>query len=203
MSSQNPYEQLGVTTDASFEEIQEARVSLKQQYQGDQKSIDAIEAAYDAIIMDRLKLRQEGRIKVPDAVRFPEKTVEPKASQPAVSMPSNTPAWLQNLWDRPSWSELAWSSGIFTVLAAWVVLDKSGAALSLVIALGFAASVYLINRKENRFGRAFVITLIALLLGLGLGSLLGNAFGGVPLRANEIATVLTLILMWVISNFCR
>ena len=35
MSEQSPYEQLGVTLDASFDEIQEARDRLKQQYIGE------------------------------------------------------------------------------------------------------------------------------------------------------------------------
>jgi len=58
MSEQSPYEQLGVTLDASFDEIQEARDRLKQQYSGEIKLLQSIEAAYDAILMDRLKMRQ-------------------------------------------------------------------------------------------------------------------------------------------------
>ncbi len=68
MSSQSPYEQLGVESDASFDEIQEAKNRLMQQYQGNQPTLETIEAAYDAIIMERLRMRQEGRIKVPDVI---------------------------------------------------------------------------------------------------------------------------------------
>ncbi|HEY9891193.1 MAG TPA: CPP1-like family protein, partial [Candidatus Sericytochromatia bacterium] len=73
MSDQNPYEKLGVTEDASFDEIQDAKGRLLQQHRGDQKLIESVEAAYDAIIMDRLRMRQEGKIKVPERIRFPEK----------------------------------------------------------------------------------------------------------------------------------
>jgi DnaJ-class molecular chaperone len=59
MSDQNPYEKLGVTEDASFDEIQDAKVRLMQQHRGDQKLLDAVEAAYDAVIMDRLRMRQD------------------------------------------------------------------------------------------------------------------------------------------------
>ena len=65
MSDQNPYEKLGVTEDASFDEIQDAKGRLMQQHRGDQKLVESVEAAYDAIIMDRLRMRQEGKIKVP------------------------------------------------------------------------------------------------------------------------------------------
>ncbi|WP_179139837.1 CPP1-like family protein, partial [Brachyspira hyodysenteriae] len=63
MSEQNPYEKLGVTQDATFDEIQDARSRLLQQYSGDPKHLEIVEAAYDTILMDRLRMRQEGKIK--------------------------------------------------------------------------------------------------------------------------------------------
>ncbi len=98
MSSQNPYEQLGVTEASSFDEIQDARNRLFAEYEGDRKQLESIEAAYDAVLMDRLRLRQEGKIKVPDRIRFPEKMVQP-APAPAPSPVSNGPSWLQRLID--------------------------------------------------------------------------------------------------------
>ena len=65
MSETNPYVQLGVSEEASFEEVQAARAQLLSQCQGDDRRTQAVEMAYDAILMDRLRQRQEGRIKVP------------------------------------------------------------------------------------------------------------------------------------------
>ncbi|WP_017804012.1 CPP1-like family protein, partial [Nodularia spumigena] len=76
MSDQNPYEKLGVSEDASFDEIQDARNRQLEQYNGDAKSLELIEVAYDAILMDRLRMRQEGKIKVPERIRFPELRVQ-------------------------------------------------------------------------------------------------------------------------------
>ena len=59
MSEQNPYEQLGVTEESSFEEIQEAKQRLVQQYQNDSKIVELIESAYDSVLMDRLRMRQD------------------------------------------------------------------------------------------------------------------------------------------------
>jgi hypothetical protein len=73
MSEQSPYEKLGVSEEASFDEIQDVRNRLLQQYSGDSKRVEVIEAAYDAILMDRLRMRQEGKIKVPERIRFPER----------------------------------------------------------------------------------------------------------------------------------
>ena len=63
MSDQTPYEKLGVTKDATFDEIQDARNHLLQQYDGDLKRSETVEAAYDAILMERLRMRQDGKIR--------------------------------------------------------------------------------------------------------------------------------------------
>jgi len=207
MSSQSPYEQLGVESDASFDEIQEAKNRLMQQYQGNQLTLEAIEAAYDAVIMERLRMRQEGRIKVPDVIRFPERTLD--AVEPSVSFPSNKGSqWLSRLWDKPNPKELLWTSSTFLVLTGVVVFYPAGGSLlSLAIALGFGASIYLINRKENKFGRAVVLTLVGLLIGLSLGSFLGTAIASqlavLSIRPDEFASVVTFVALWIISSFCR
>jgi hypothetical protein len=207
MSSQSPYEQLGVESDASFDEIQEAKNRLIQQYQGNQPTLEMIEAAYDAIIMERLRMRQEGRIKVPDVIRFPEKTLE--AVEPSFSFPANKSSqWLNNLWDKPNPKELLWTSSTFLVLTGAVVFSPAGGSLlSLAIAIGFGASIYLINRKENKFGRAVTLTLAGLLVGLTVGSFLGTAIASqiavLSLRPDEFASIFTFLVLWLISSFCR
>jgi hypothetical protein len=57
MSGNGHYELLGVNENSSFDEIQEARNNLLADKGGDRKQTEAIEAAYDAILMDRLRLR--------------------------------------------------------------------------------------------------------------------------------------------------
>ena len=43
MSDQHPYDKLGVSEDASFDEIQDARNRLLEQYNGDAKRLELIE----------------------------------------------------------------------------------------------------------------------------------------------------------------
>ena len=81
MIEQNPYEQLGVTEGSSFEEIQAAKKRICDANNNDPKLVESIEAAYDAVIMDRLRLRQEGKIKVPERIRFPESSEEQSEAQ--------------------------------------------------------------------------------------------------------------------------
>lgn len=208
MSDQNPYERLGVKENASFEEIQDAKQRLIQKYRDDSKILESIEAAYDAIIMERLKLRQEGKIKVPERIRFPEQSLE--APPNPTSVPANTsPAWLQQLIDTPSRADILWPALVFLVLAGMSVFAQSaeGSLLPLLMALGFGANIYFLNRKEQRFGRSVLITLIGLLLGIALGSglakLLGAPGGGIALAVDQFASVVTFCVFWLISSFLR
>jgi hypothetical protein len=93
MSDQNYYDTLGLDENSSFEEIQEAKERLIVECEDDRKRKEAIEAAYDAILMERLRLRQEGKIKVPDRIRFAEETPEKPITQSA-SPSIERPAWL-------------------------------------------------------------------------------------------------------------
>ncbi|AFZ42733.1 heat shock protein DnaJ domain protein [Halothece sp. PCC 7418] len=199
MSEQNPYEQLGVTEDASFEEIQEAKVRLTKEYEDDQRQKEAVEAAYDSIIMDRLRLRQEGKIKVPERIRFPERA-KPAKPKPQAPNPASSPAWLQRLLDTPSRNDLLISAGIFVLLVA--ITLSSGDSASVMLALGFAATAYLLNRKENRLGRSLLITLASLLIGVGLGAALAPVVAA-GMASEQFTALTTLFLFWLSSSFLR
>jgi len=205
MSDQNPYEKLGVTEDASFDEIQDAKGRLMQQYRGDQKQIETVEAAYDAIIMDRLRMRQEGKIKVPERIRFPEKLSQSPPSFPQVPV-SKSPAWLQQMFDTPAAGEMLWPAVSYLGLGAWTAFAGSEEILPLTLALGFGCSIYFLNRKEGRFGRAVLIALVGLLVGLGIGTLLTNYVVTTPIASIgslRFATLVTFLILWLISCFLR
>ena len=208
MSEKSPYEQLGVGENASFEEIQDAKKRLTQQYQNDPKTVQTIEAAYDSIIMERLRMRQEGKIKVPDQIRFPEKSLENLTS--IESEPSATPPnWLKRLLDNPSVSEIIWPGVIFLLLSVITVLVKTdpNSPISLLLAFGFGTNIYFLNRKERLFGRAFLISFLGLCLGLavgyGLGNLLITANTGIIFNQEQFACLFTFCLFWLISSFIR
>ncbi len=209
MSDQNPYEKLGVTEDASFDEIQDAKGRLMQQHRGDQKVLESVEAAYDAIIMERLRMRQEGKIKVPERIRFPEKVAQapPSFSQASVN---NSPAWLQRWVDTPTLGELLWPAISFLLLGGITIFypaQEESSLLSLVLALGVGCNIYFLNRKEQKFGRAVLLTLAGLLIGIGLGAVLSGfitlPISSIGLTADKFATVITLLILWLISSFLR
>ncbi|AFY31686.1 CPP1-like family protein [Calothrix sp. PCC 7507] len=208
MSDQNPYEKLGVSEDASFDEIQDARNRLLEQCGGDAKRLEAIEVAYDAILMERLRMRQEGKIKVPERIRFPETRVQslPKES---LTQREQSPAWLQRMLDQPTPADVllpgAWYLGLSTISVFYPAAGDQVLQLALVVGVGI--SIYFLNRKENKFGRAVLFTLIGLIIGLIVGGLAASwVLPQVPfisLTSNQFSTVLTFILLWLVSSFLR
>ncbi|MFP4006542.1 MAG: CPP1-like family protein [Spirulinaceae cyanobacterium] len=204
MSDQNPYELLGVTKDASFEEIQEARNRLSQQNRDDRKLVESLEAAYDAVIMERLRMRQEGKIKVPERIRFPER-VTPAPPKTPTQNANSSPTWMQELIDTPSRSDVLIPAGTFVLLGLLTFLDPNPQSTvpSLTMALGFCANIYFINRKEKRFGRAVLMTLIGLVVGVGLGILLGGSLNSPGISQDQFATLVAFLVFWLMSSFLR
>jgi hypothetical protein len=208
MSDQNPYEKLGVSEDASFDEIQDARNRLLEQYSGDAKRLEIIEVAYDAILMERLRMRQEGKIKVPERIRFPELRVQALPKETPTPH-EQSPAWLQRMIDQPMPSDVllpgAWYLGLSAISVFYPAAGDQ--VLQLVLVLGVGISIYFLNRKEGKFGRAVLFTLIALIVGLIAGGIIAGwlsaQIASIGLDPNQFSTVLTFVLLWLVSSFLR
>ncbi len=207
MSQQSPYEQLGVAEDATFEEIQAAKQRVIAQLGDDRQLQDNIEAAYDAILMQRLKLRQQGKIKVPDGIRFPEKlpTVIPKF--PSLTT-ANSPSWLSDTFERPSQSQILTTSGVYTVLSgAALVPSIAYTGLPTLIAIGAGFSLYFINQKQHRFKRALLGSFLALIVGTAISVLLVE-YAHLPveqigIHGSVFAGLLTFVMLWIVSSFTK
>ncbi|WP_016949569.1 CPP1-like family protein [Anabaena sp. PCC 7108] len=210
MSDQNPYEKLGVSEDASFDEIQDARNRLLEQPgSGDGNRLELIEAAYDAILMERLRMRQEGKIKVPERIRFPEMRVQSPPKESPIPR-EHSPAWLQQMLDQPTLSDVLLPGACYLGLSAISIFyaADNDQILQIALVVGIGISIYFLNRKESRFGRAVLFTLITLSIGLIAGGLISTSslLQQIPfmrLMPNQFSTVLTFILMWLISSFLR
>ncbi len=198
MNDQSPYRRLGVSEDASFEEIREVRDRLLEQFEGDEKQRENIEAAYDAVLMDRLRLRQEGKIKVPDRIRYPERLIQPPPSPSALPAAQRL-AWFQRLLDSPNRQEIGVSLAVFGGLGLWGVLDP--VRMTFGLAVGVLASLYFLNRKERKLGRALLLTLAALVTGVILASTAANLLG-VGL-GHPVFTAVTYLVLWLVACFLR
>lgn len=206
MSAQSPYEKLGVSEGATFEEIQTARARLVEELAGDQRKISEIEAAYDSVLMERLRLRQEGKIKVPDRIRFPEKLAAPT--------PVETPAptkqsaqWLRNLVDQPSFRDIAIPGVTMTGLGALVYFSPTDAVLQIAMALATGSTLYFLYRKERKLGRSVLLGVAGLLLGFAIGGVAYTflqPYLGALLLSNEVLiSLVTFLVLWLVSSFTK
>ncbi|MGC6483766.1 MAG: CPP1-like family protein [Synechococcus sp.] len=62
--SQDPYAQLGITAESSFDTVQQAKAAALEAAGEDPQARAKVEAAYDAVLMARLRERQTGKISV-------------------------------------------------------------------------------------------------------------------------------------------
>lgn len=211
MNNSNPYEQLGVREDASFEEIQRARKRLQEQYSNNPQVLESIEIAYDAIIMQRLRLRQEGKIKVPDQIRFPEKMQENRNSNipplvESINVP-NFPISLGGFCAPNSPKSLLISGLIFLVLIFWGFFSATGENLPLLLTGGVATCFVFLFDKTRLFWRSVAVTFIAFIASITLGYLLFHLIANTGLQlglaADNFATLFTLLSLWLVGNFLR
>ncbi|MFN9624432.1 MAG: CPP1-like family protein [Cyanobacteriota bacterium] len=206
----DPYRLLGIAHDCSFEDVQAARQAKLEEVGDDPMARARVEAAYDAILMDRLKERQQGRVS--SAARSAsQKETQPTPPRPPLAqlpqLPSlplprlgggskpGPPLTLSLATGRERWFPLI-VHGTLVVLV--VVLP--GAAPDSLIALGALATVVNLVRRNGRFFRAVGWTVLLLTLGVTLSLLLvstlvSHAGFGLLLQPSQLQGALALVIL--------
>lgn len=204
MSSQSYYETLGIAEGATFEEIQSARTKLSAEHAEDSQRLQQIEKAYDALLMERLRLRQEGKITVPDGVRFAEdKPAVSAVAKPKVSLPT----WNTNFSDTPElWDWVAPSVAYVALIGLTIVLAQQPQTLTGLAGLGAGAAIFFIYRKEQKILRAIAWGLGGVILGAMVGVAIAKPLiGAIPALPSLaiVQTWITFIVLWMISVFLK
>jgi len=212
--SSDPYEQLGISPEASFEMVQQAKHDRLASLQGDDlKGRARIEAAYDSVLMQRLKERQLGQLTGAAATASKREAVVPSAAK-AIALP-NLPQ-LPNL-PRPQLGQLKlprlalaegnklWIplGGSALVLAALLLTGGQPGSAELLLALATLLTVLCLQRRNGRFFPAVGYGFISLALGLLLGSLLAPALAplGLALAPGVLAAFPALLVLALTALF--
>lgn len=191
----DPYKRLGVSRDASTEEIQEARAYLVNLHGGHEGSREAIEDAYDRIIAAKFTQRKKTKMNLKTALQ---------------KRKDEAPSWVQDLFDRvevPKRNTILQRLLLFALIGAWSVSAPAEGGPAFQVACALGAAIYFLNDRLKSVGRAAAIGLGALALGWIAGSLFVPAFltgaisGGSSL---ELATALiSYVFLFVATTFLK
>ena len=211
----SPYVRLGVTDDASFDAVHAAKTEKLAACGDDPQAKARIEADYDAVLMDRLKQRQAGKIsqgavsaseqeakaasplrkfKLPALPQLPMGRANRSRAQPTISieMPRFSLAEGQLLW-----LPLLVHGG----LLAWVVvLSPSTQILSLLLTLGTGMTILNLLWRHGQFFKAAFWGFAGLAVGLGMGALLIQPLEVTsPLQEVQVSSTLALLVQLVLA----
>ncbi|KAE8010585.1 hypothetical protein FH972_006943 [Carpinus fangiana] len=191
----DPYKRLGISREASEDEIQAARNFLVRQYAGHKPSVDAIESAHDKIIMQKFYDRKNPKIDVKKKVRqFRQSRV------------------VQALTDRfrtPSTKFIIKTSIAFVVLGALTVLFPTEEGPTLQVAISLIATIYFIYDRLKSKIRALLYGVGAFAFSWLLGTFLMVAvIPPVPVlkgpRTFEVmSSLLSYVILWFSSTYLK
>jgi hypothetical protein len=214
--SPDPYTLLGIAPESSFDDVQTARQAKLDAVSDDPMARARVEAAYDAILMDRLKERQAGRVSSAARSASQKETAPTPARTPLPQLPQlpslplsrlgggakpGRPLTFSLATGRERWFPLI-AHGTLLVLA----LALPSAAPDSLLAFGALATVINLARRNGGFFRAVGWTLLLLVVGLGLSLALyaglalptGGALGIQPV---QVQAALALVLLLVGALF--
>ena len=206
----NPYERLGITPDASFDDVQAAKQARFAEVGDDPQARARIEAAYDAVLMDRLKERQQGKVSSaalnasqreaarpapgPSAAK-PVLSALPSLPRPALKFSAPALPNVSLAEGRERWLPLAGGG----VLLAILLLTPATSA-ELVLAFATVLTVVNLQRRQGRLLPAVGWRVLLLSVGLLLGGLLVSAIDpslplGLPLAPQQVQSLPALVLL--------
>lgn len=187
----DPYKRLGISREASEDEIQAARNFLIQRYAGHKPSVDAIEAAHDKIIMQKFYDRKNPKIDFKKKVR----DIKQSRVMQAVTSRFRTPAT----------NFIVKTSIAFIVLGALTVLFPTEEGPTLQVAISLITAIYFIHDRLKSKLRAFLYGTGAFIFSWLLGtflmvSVIPPILKG-PTSLEVTTSLITYVLLWVSSTY--
>ncbi|KAM7483061.1 hypothetical protein LguiB_007644 [Lonicera macranthoides] len=181
----DPYKCLGISRDASEEEVWGARNFLLNQYGGDERSAESIEAAFEKLLMASFRNRKRTKINLKSRLK---KKVE------------ESPSWVKNLLsfvEVPQTVIILRRLFLFTFMACWSVMNSAENEPAFQVALSLFACIYFLNEKTKSLVRASTIGLGSLVAGWVCGSLLVPCIPSVLVHPTWTLELLTSLVAYV------
>lgn len=191
----DPYKRLGISSEASEDEIQAARNFLIQKYAGHKPSVDAIESAHDKIIMQKFYERRNPKIDIKKKMREVNQSKFVQA--------------VRGRFQTPSTKFIIKTSLAFLFLGVLTVLFPTEEGPTLQVAISLIATIYFIHDRLKSKLRAFLYGVGAFAFSWLLGTfLMVSVIPPITIlkgpRAFEaISSLITYVLLWVSSTYLR
>jgi hypothetical protein len=198
-----------VEPDSSFDAVQAARTARLKEVGEDPLARSAIEAAYDTVLMDRLKERQQGKVSSAARTASQREQTAPPPSRPLlpslpslpqlpsgrVTAPKPTLPTLDLAEGRERWFPLAAHGALLVLLVSLPSLPAD-----LLLALATAATVLNLQRRQGRLLVAVGWSVLLLVVGLLVGALLLSALApslppALPFSPIQIEAIPALLLL--------
>ncbi|XP_074264392.1 protein CHAPERONE-LIKE PROTEIN OF POR1, chloroplastic [Silene latifolia] len=192
----DPYKRLGISSEASEEEINAARNFLLQRYAGHQPSVDAIEAAHNKIIMQQFHERRRPKLHIKKKVRDVTQSRYVQAVMNRFRTPADTKLIVK-------------TAIVFLVLGVLTVLFPTEEGPTLQVAISLVATIYFVHSRLNSKLRAFLYGAGAFIFSWLVGTfLMVSIIPPIPLvkgfRSFEVMTsLITYVLLWVASTYLK
>lgn len=218
-NADDPFARLGLSRDAGFDQVQAAKARCLAEVSGDDRARAKIEAAYDAVLMARLRDRQQGQVSAAAATASERETMAGSMPSPPAQAPmGNVLANLRNRLPDPSptlsglkpdWTLVEGQGRSVRLIAGLVgvaLLLISAGSIQLVLALA-TIGVFLSQVRRGRRPLASLgWTLLVLSVGLAAGSLLNLAFSPtvveqLALSPLQIQALPAALLLWAAALF--
>lgn len=218
-NADDPFALLGLSRDSGFEQVQAAKARCLAEVSGDDQARARIEAAYDAVLMARLRDRQHGQVSAAAATASErEATAGSMPLLPAQAPIGNVFASFRNKLPDPSKSlsglkpDLALVEGqglsvrIIAGIIGVVLLVLSAGTIQLVLALAMIGVFLSQVRRGRRPLASLGWSLLVLSIGLAAGSLLNlalspTAFEQLALSPLQIQALPAALLLWAAALF--
>lgn len=181
----DPYKRLGLSRDASEEEVLAARNFLLEQYAGHEGSIESIEGAFEKLIMASFRQRKKTKINLKSRLK---KQVE------------ESPPWVQRLLGHvevPPLDTILRRLFLFAFMGGWSILNSAETGPAFQVALSLGSCIYFLNDKMNSVPRAAITGFAALAVGWIAGSIVIPMIPSVLLQPTWGLELLTSLVSYV------
>mmetsp|Transcript_38444 Transcript_38444/g.95362 ORF Transcript_38444/g.95362 Transcript_38444/m.95362 type:complete len:282 (+) Transcript_38444:41-886(+) len=158
----DPYRRLGIGKEATYEEVQDARNYLVEQFSGHTAGVEAIEQAFDKIIQEKLSSRKKVKGLNIKKRKAGEEYVPPFLER------------FQAMFARPDNQTIVRRAVLYAIMGGWAIVQSTAASgPAFQMAISFGLCVYFLNTKRGgkALGKAFLNSFVALLLGWLVGSI--------------------------------